>query len=318
VIDKFVTNGSTVTLCALDMSKAYDRMSHHGLFIKLMNRMIPIELLATLEYWFAICRTCVRWANSYSDFFQLTCGVRQGGVLSPYLFSVFVDDIFYVVQNSQSGCHFGNLSFGIFMYADDIMLLAPSLSSLQHLTLTVERFLLDCGMTLNVKKSCCMRVGPRYKDECQSICTPSGDCIPWVDSLRYLGTHMTAAKKFTISLTENVKSYYRSFNIISSQLKGNASEECYIKLLYSKCLPVLIYGLEVCALKNCQIRHLDFLTRRTLMRIFKTSSPDIIDECMVYFNVQLFSEKVKSRRDNFLHRLSLCLNNVCSLFKDVA
>ena len=133
VVDKFVNNGSTVNLCALDMSKAYDRMSHHGLFIKLMDRMIPNDILSTLEYWFSICSTCVRWAHCYSDFFGLKCGVRQGGVLSPYLFSVFIDDIFDTVHKTRYGCHFGSVHFSIFLYADDIMLIAPSVTALQQL-----------------------------------------------------------------------------------------------------------------------------------------------------------------------------------------
>jgi hypothetical protein len=78
---------SNVNLCALDLSKAFDRMSHHGLFIKMMDRMIPNALLATLEYWFSICETCVRWGDVYSEYTQFKCGVRQGGVLSPYLFA---------------------------------------------------------------------------------------------------------------------------------------------------------------------------------------------------------------------------------------
>ena len=37
--------------------------------------------------------TCVKWGSSYSNFLKLQCGVRQGGVLSPFLFAVFVDSL---------------------------------------------------------------------------------------------------------------------------------------------------------------------------------------------------------------------------------
>ena len=244
VIDRFVSNGSTVNLCALDLSKAFDRMSHHGLFITLMNKMIPNELLATLEYWFSICSTCVRWTNCYSDFFELKCGVRQGGVLSPHLFAVFMNNIFDVVCNSQLGCHIGLVNFSIFLYADDILLITPSVSALQQLLVIVERFILCRAMLLNVQKSFCLRIGPRFKDTCNPVCTLSGDCIQWVNSLRYLGTQIVAAKKFTVSIAENVKSYYRSANSISCQLKNTASDECYIKLIDSKCVPILLFGLK--------------------------------------------------------------------------
>ena len=186
VVDNFVTNRSTVNLCALDLSKAFDRMSHHGLFIKLMKRIVPNELLSTLEYWFNICSTCVKWGNYFSDFFQLKCGVRQGGVLSPYLFSVFMDDIFNVIHSIPWGCHIGCVNCTIFLYADDILLVAPSISALQHLINAVEHFLSSHEMILNAKKSCSLRIGPRYNDIGRPVCTANNIVIQWVNSMRYI------------------------------------------------------------------------------------------------------------------------------------
>jgi len=61
-------------------------MSHHGLFIKLMmKRRIPNELMLLIENWFRIGVTCVKWGNVFSAFYKVLCGIRQGGVLSPYL-----------------------------------------------------------------------------------------------------------------------------------------------------------------------------------------------------------------------------------------
>ena len=311
VIDNFVSNGSTVNLCTLDIRKAFDRMSHPGLFIKLMKKMIPNDLLATLEFWFSMCTTCVRWENSYSKFFKITRGVRQGGVLSPHLFSVFMDDIFDVIHSAQTGCHLGCLNFNIFLYADDILLITPSVTALQHLILTVERFLLSCDMALNVKKSSCLRIGPRFKNTCFSVNSLDGEPINWVENVRYLGVQIISGKKFSISMTNNVTAYYRSVNALFSRLKGSASEECYIKLIYSKCVPVLLYGLEVCSLKQSQIKHLDFLTKRTIMKIFKTNSLEVVDECMLRFDIQLFSRLVSQRRDKFLLKLSNCENDAC-------
>ena len=57
VVDYYVNNGSTLTLCALDISKAFDKMNHHGLFLKLMQKQILLKLLCILENWFKVCPT---------------------------------------------------------------------------------------------------------------------------------------------------------------------------------------------------------------------------------------------------------------------
>ena len=73
--------------------KAFDKMNHYALFIKLMNRSIPIQALSVLENWFSLCLSCVKRGSVMSYFYELQTGVRQGGVLSPFLFSIFIDDL---------------------------------------------------------------------------------------------------------------------------------------------------------------------------------------------------------------------------------
>ena len=71
VIEHYISNGSTVSICALDLSKAFAKMNHNRLLINLMRRRVPVELLNVFENWFSACHTSVKWFNCYSSFFKL-------------------------------------------------------------------------------------------------------------------------------------------------------------------------------------------------------------------------------------------------------
>jgi len=104
-----------------------------------MERKFPSELLAILEMWFSKSVSCVKWNNNFSYFFCLSAGVRQGGVLSPYLFAVFMDDIIDKIKAVNLGCHVSLICTSIFLYADDIVLLAPTVSGLQQVLYVCEK-----------------------------------------------------------------------------------------------------------------------------------------------------------------------------------
>ena len=59
------------------------------------------------------------------EWFPILC-VRQGGVLSPYLFSVYVNDLIFELRNSGSGAHIGKLLIGCVLYADCLLYTSPS------------------------------------------------------------------------------------------------------------------------------------------------------------------------------------------------
>jgi len=70
VVNHYIQGGSTVNLAALDISKAFDRVDHLGLVVKLMNRRVPGVLLNTLENWFIKCYTCLWWCSAWSTFLR--------------------------------------------------------------------------------------------------------------------------------------------------------------------------------------------------------------------------------------------------------
>ena len=118
----------------------------------------------------------VKWADSFSQFFKLDFGVRQGSVMSPLLFAVYVDDLAKHIY--------------IVLYADDILLLTLTVSELQNLLNTCERKLQALDLVINVKKSCCLRIGPRNDVNCERLCSLSGTFLPWTKEVKYLGIYL--------------------------------------------------------------------------------------------------------------------------------
>jgi len=67
IVDQFIKGGgNTANLCAIDMSKAFDKINHHALFVKLMKRHVPVEFLEMLENWLCDSQACVKWNSVWS------------------------------------------------------------------------------------------------------------------------------------------------------------------------------------------------------------------------------------------------------------
>jgi len=88
IVGRIIEGGDTVNICAID--KAFDKVNHSSLFMKLMKRYIPIELLQLLENWLSDSTAGVKWGNSWSQIFKISSGVRQGSVLSPFLLMILL------------------------------------------------------------------------------------------------------------------------------------------------------------------------------------------------------------------------------------
>ena len=91
----------------------------------------------------SFCHSVIRSVFEYSDSFGVSNGVKQGGVLSPILFCIYIDNLLIMsLKNNDIGWHVGSHFCGAFGYADDIMLLSPSVSGLQNM--------LDCCSVLHI------------------------------------------------------------------------------------------------------------------------------------------------------------------------
>jgi hypothetical protein len=77
-IEYFNLNNSTVNMCAIDLSKAFDKVNHYCLFIKLLDKNVPRKIILILKCWYDKVFTIVKWNASFSCKVKLVAGVRQG------------------------------------------------------------------------------------------------------------------------------------------------------------------------------------------------------------------------------------------------
>ena len=86
-----------------------------------------------LMYWYTKQELCIRWGAEMSPYFTISNGVRQGGILSPSLFAVYMDDLSSLLNTSRIGCHIDDVCINHVFYADDLCLMAPCAIALQEL-----------------------------------------------------------------------------------------------------------------------------------------------------------------------------------------
>ena len=149
-IDYLKDRGSSISVAALDISKAFDTVNHYKLYESLINLGIPKWILNDIINWYCKLSVVVRWKTALSNIVYVSSDVRQGSSLSPALFTLFANMFIVKMRELNAGCCVNGTFVGCRMYADDLVVLSASVSGL--------RSLLDCcyhvSITLTLKFNC--------------------------------------------------------------------------------------------------------------------------------------------------------------------
>ena len=103
MIEYLKSRNTSVFVTFLDASKAYDKIDHWQLFNKLLNIYVPVFIVNILVYWYSRQEMFIRWGNIYSTKFLVTDGVKQGGILSPCLCNVYMNNVSLSLNSSGIG-----------------------------------------------------------------------------------------------------------------------------------------------------------------------------------------------------------------------
>jgi len=190
----------TVYLSALDASKAFDNVNHSKLFDKLAKRSIPQCIIQILHNWYGKLVSAVKWNGVLSHYFSVSCGIRQGGVLSPLLFNIYVDGLIDDLEASNAGCCVCGRFFGCIMYADDLLLLSASVFGLQHMLDICHRFGMLNDIRFNDSKSVCVKVGPHWNRQVAPM-TLGNTNLCWTSSFKYLGVHFLSGLLLKVDIS---------------------------------------------------------------------------------------------------------------------
>jgi hypothetical protein len=299
----YCAKDSTVSICALDISKAFDRVCHYALLNILITRKVDKFIICMLHYWLSKCTACVRWQGCFSHWFNIKAGVRQGGIMSPLLFNVYMDVLFQKVKQHRAGCYLYGLFTSCLFYADDILLISHSCSVMQDMLNLCHLFSVEFDLQFNTKKCSFMRIGSRYNKPIKDFILGS-DVIKRADCITYLGICFSEGKSLKFSYATAKANFYRAFNSLYQKCATANNEVFLMYLLKTICMPILLYAAEATSDACDMLRQLDRCVYLAVGKIFKTYSAENIILIKSYFDVQPVSVLIELRRDKYFNSLT--------------
>ena len=190
VIQRRLVEGKPTYLAFIDVRKAYDRVWRDGLWKRVWDAGIQGKMWRMLRAMYEKAQSCVMVEGELSDWFVSEIGVRQGCVLSPVLYSIFINGFAKTLINSSiGGVEVGGEVLQMLLFADDIVLFADSASQLQKMLEVMEGYCKKWRFEVNTKKSQVMVCGEENEEFEWMF---NGKSLVKVDEYKYLGLSMTS------------------------------------------------------------------------------------------------------------------------------
>ena len=262
-INYYLNNGSEVYTCFIDATKAFDRVRHDKLFQLLIDRNIPaLALRAMLDlYQRQLLRTV--WKGCVSQSFTSSNGIRQGGIISPLLFCIYMDELLKRLETEGVGCWIGKHYLGSLGYADDLTVASPSGGGLKQMVATCEKFGDEYSVEYNPTKTlCCVfsRKRVRVKPE---VCL-AGVPLVWVESVKHLGNQLDSDLSEKTEIRNKKGDLINRVNKVIATLE-NSSDNIKIKLFNSQCAH--FYGAQAWNLTDKAVDSFQITWNRSVRRL---------------------------------------------------
>lgn len=286
----------------VDFSAAFDRIDRHALFYKLFNLGISSKIMRVLRNLYDGTGAAVWCRDGLSETFSTQKGVRQGCLLSPLLFSLFMDDLSDALEG---GVRVGGTRVKVLLYADDIVLVSESPVGLQYMINMLEKYCNVWSLKVNLEKSKIMvfrKGGKRARNESWKY---DGKRIEVVNNYKYLGVLLTSSLSFQSHLAQRLTMSKNSINSIWNRFLGHnkitlsAKFECFNMVVRS----IMCYGAQVWGFKEYDVVEnlLKFFVKRIL------SLPQNTPDYMIY--LETGQEKL------FLFNFKLHINYLGKVFQ---
>ena len=226
----------------IDLEKAFDRVPRNVLWNILGKREyeVPSKLIGAIKstYVNSVCK--VKTQTDSNDWFRIETGVKQGSVLSPLLFIIFMDYCGRLVRRETNGEILG--------YADDLALIAETGEALQNFVAVWDEVLNAKGMKISKEKTEVMLLS---KEQEEMDVVIGGSVLKQVDWFEYLGVYFGTGNDMILELNHRISKFNGTLALLYPLLKDRNIPRKVKMIIYTNILrPILIYGHEAWALNT--------------------------------------------------------------------
>ena len=307
-----VERQSDVYVASLDQKGAFDTVRHTSLFLKLGRMGLVGKLLRIVQASYTDLQCVVRYAKQTSESFKIVRGVRQGGVMSTFLYLVYINELITDLQDCNLGTKIMSTPVSNPSFADDIALLAISPSNLQNMIDMVYRYCQSWRIEVNVKKSSVI-VFSKKRYEPRVGILYGQHFLPQDKSMTHLGIIHDSNLKLGNRLKERIqKSRNALFSMVGQGVNPQGVNPIVSANLYCKIiLPILLYGSELWNNMTTtdlkQIVIFQHFVAKKLQGFARRTRSDIAESMLGLFRI---SSLIETRKLMFLHKI-LCLPEAC-------
>ena len=250
MIDKFLFRKRGRFYCMfVDFAKAFDTVNRDYLIYSLVKSGMHGRVLKLIREVYSTVRATVRTEQCLTDFFECKLGVRQGCMLSPRLFIIFINELEIMLKRSEyRGISMGDaIEVFLLLYADDIVLVADTVLELQRKIRVLEKFCDKWGMEVNLTKTQVIVFRNGGKTSKSETFFYLAKKVKVVTYYRYLGLIFSSRNNWSKALLTLGAQAEKALKCIRTMFwkLGHPNVDVAFKIFDSRIVPILLYGSEI-------------------------------------------------------------------------